>query len=331
MMNYLDDYKRFEAAVNEVHSYNDKVSYLNYVKTYRSITEKYKITWDQLMSFINITMKGHLSQDQINHMKLALEYGKLEEYRIEVQYYCFRVFVALAVFGILGNTSIMAHFIRQNIIKNRTLSKMKAYHFLVTLLALVDALYCGFLTFSNYNDWQNSSYPLSEFACVYAMPFAHYIFPYLSLWLVAFISYERYKNIVHPFAEKTTVKIYAALSFGVICICAGLTYAQIETLSPLLHGEPGRYNCYPIWDVDLLNFHLTFLFGYALPLLSSTGFMLYYYFKISRYMQRESRRVQNVMEVGERIQKRNKKALKVLLFLILIFILTIMPARSFYY
>eukprot|EP00111_Clytia_hemisphaerica_P022371 TCONS_00065746-protein len=294
MMNYLDDYKRFEAAVNEVHSYNDKVSYLNYVKTYRSITEKYKITWDQFMSFVNITIKGHLSQDQINQMKVSLEYGKLEEYRIDVQYYCFRVLVALAVFGILGNTSIMVHFIRKNTIKNRTISKMKAYHFLVTLLALVDALYCGFITYNYYNDWQNS-YPIGEFACVYAMPFARYTLPYLSFWLVAFISYERYKNIVHPFAKKTTVRKYSALSFGVICICVGLTYVQIEMLSPLLHGEPGRYNCYWIWDVDLLDFHLTFQLAYVLPLLSSTGFMSYYYFRISRYMKRESRRVQNVM------------------------------------
>ena len=61
-MSYLADYQRFDAAVNEVSAYNDKVSYLNYHATFRSITVKYKITWDQLMSFINITMKGHLSQ-----------------------------------------------------------------------------------------------------------------------------------------------------------------------------------------------------------------------------------------------------------------------------
>ena len=48
-------------------------------------------------------------------------------------------------------------------------------------------------------------------------------------------------------------------------------------------------------------------------------------------MKREAKRAQNIMEVGKRIRKRNQKALKVLLLLILVFIFTVMPAKTFYY
>ena len=207
---------------------------------------------------------------------------------------------------------------------------MKAYHFLLTLLALVDGIFCVFATFSSYHDWQNS-YQLSEFACLYAMPFGRYLLPSMSLWLVAFISHERYKNIVHPFASKTTIKKYAALLFGISCASFGITYVQRITLSSVLHGEPGRLNCYFAWAVTRLEFHLTFLLIYALPLLGLIGFMSYYYVRISRYMKREAKRSQNVMAVGQRIRKRNQKALKVLLLLILLLVFSVVPAKGFYY
>ena len=117
----------------------------------------------------------------------------------------------------------------------------------------------------------------------------------------------------------------------IICVSVGITYGQSKILSSVLHGQPGRLNCYLAWDVNRLKFHLTFLLIYALPLLSLIGFMSYYCVKISCYMKREARKAQNVMEVGKCIRKRNQKALKVLILLILVFIFTVMPARGFNY
>ena len=60
-------------------------------------------------------------------------------------------------------------------------------------------------------------------------------------------------------------------------------------------------------------------------------FMAYYYHKISSYMKKEENKSANINEVFQKIQKRNRKALKVLLLLILIFVFTATPARTYFY
>ena len=208
---------------------------------------------------------------------------------------------------------------------------MKAYHFLIVLLAFIDAVYCGLTVFAYYYDWKEGSYQLGSFGCEYGVPFAKFLFPLLSFWLVVFISHERYRNIVCPFGKKTTIRKYSVLSVLVFLISIGLTVAQKITLSSMLHGESGRENCYHMWHVTRSEFHATFLSVYALPLFIPIGFMLYYYTKISGHMKNEEKRALNTLSVANRIRQRNRKALNVVLLLIVIYAVTVIPARSYYY
>ena len=268
------------------------------------------------------------SKDEFE-MKVALKYAETIEYRMEIWYIAYIVIAVLAAVGVLGNFLIIYYFVRKY---KRNIKAMSSYHFLIVLLALIDGLACILQALSYHFEWQQE-WRLDDWSCVYGLNYIRLSFPNLSFWTLLLISYERYRNICRPFDGKTSRRKYAAVIVAMFFACSGLPFLAdlaFEYRVTRLRG-PDRPKCVvDLAHLSKTRFHVSIL-STAFIGFSPLGLMIFYYRKISNYMRNEEKNSHNEGQVAERIRKRNKRALRIILLLVVIFFITSVPSRFVFY
>ena len=323
--------KRLQEAMEDLQNYGDKKSMVDYYTSYTNMETKYGLTWNNFVFFVNFTLKGKLKQSEKQDLQTALSMGRLNHFENQIRPIVLYCFITLAIIGIIGNTLIMVYFTRKH---KQNLRKMTAYHFLIIILAMVDWIYCFSSTFLHYFDWQ-LTWKIDSFSCSYAIPFFIVSYPNMSFWLVVLISFERYKNIVHPFSKKTSILKYSVIIFVLLLTCGCLTFISTEYFFVRhLQVKDGRKMCK--WDPSLRLKFTPALYHINMNVLGQIAFMpsllmIYFYRKISNYMKKEQKNSRNENSTKNKIRKRNQKALKVLFMLVIIFGVTSIPSRVYIY
>lgn len=276
-------------------------------------------------------MGGNWTSTTEHDMRSGLKWAELVQYRAGVSRIAIIIIAVFAVVGVFGNSMIISFFVKKH---RKNIRKMSSYHFLIIVLAVIDLLMCFALTYCYYFEWEFLLWKLDNWSCEYGLTYLKMGFPNLSYWLVVFISYERYRNIVHPFDGKTSRLKYTAFILLVFVSTAGLPFligTMVKQRIIVREGVNGEQcnNMNPIADTTPLKFHGTWTVLAIIKFVIPISLMIHYYRKISSYMKSEEKNSQNVGQVFERIRKRNKRALKVIRYLGLIFFFSAVPARAF--
>ena len=312
----------------------DIESQLDYVEAYDTLENKYGITWDKFIFMSNLSMKGQLTKNQEGEMKRALQFSRLTAFQVELNPMFITAFIVACAIGLIGNLLIISHFV----LKHRAnLRQMRSYSFLIVVLAVVDLLACFNLTFITYFELE-LIWKLGQFICEYSNFIARTSLPNFSFWVLILVSFERYRNIVRPFDKKISIKIYTlvlGVMFGVMAVLGYvLFHFGILSRKDLIKNTKGDLVC--VWPVTTLvrvpksEFFTNAAVWGICHMLLPISILYYYYSRIAKYMKRKSSKAsQKGGETAKRIRKRNKKALRVLFSLILVFVMTAFPARGY--
>ncbi|XP_066914312.1 neuropeptide Y receptor type 2-like [Clytia hemisphaerica] len=333
-MEKLQDFLRVKAALEEVHAHMDLKSQLDYAEAYDVIENKHGITWDIFILMSNLSMKGKLSKHQESEMKKALQFSRLTAFQIENNPKFITAFIVACTIGLVGNLLIISHFM----LKHRgKLTKMRGYSFLIIILAVVDLLVCFSLTFATYFELE-LVWKLGQYLCEYNGFITRGALPILSFWVLVLVSFERYRNIVKPFDKKISVKIYT-LVLGVMLVLLGIVGFILHQFGVVvkmnfIKNTKGDLVCVvpasSFSKIPKREFFTNAAIWVASMMLIPVTILYYYYSRISRYMKRESSKaIQNAGQAAIQIRKRNKKALRVLFSLIVVFVMTAFPARGY--
>ena len=316
----------FKHALYNVKRHYGK-SFADFYNAYTILEEKYNFDWNTVIGIINTTTNGTLTSQQAIDMRNALDFGMVENYKRKIVHICLTVCIVLSTLGIFGNSLIVVYFVRKS---KWRITKLSSYHFLIILLAVTDLFMCVSLSYTYYVEW---NWKMNQWTCEYGQVYFKLSFPNLSFWFL--ISYERYRNIVRPFDGRTYRRKYMAIILAMIGICIPIPFVlrQFDHFRFKWQelGNNGVTLCYvDVTNATMIEYHAT-LIGLALLAFAPTGLTVYYYKKISNYMRNEERNSQNVGQAADKIRQRNKRALRVILLLILTYVVTSIPARGFVY
>ena len=224
--------------------------------------------------------------------------------------------------GVTGNLLIIAFFLKINLTKNNRLSKMSLNHFLVIQLAVVDLIICIIIPIL-FAEFYEPVWRWNWFGCVIAIPLLVSPLPFISLWILVLISYERYRSITKPFANKTT-KCQCSVIIIVIILSCCLLYMPYMLNTRLIVDENGKTQCVDAMRRLSAAYCVLYLislrmFDCFLP----TSLMYFFYCRIRDWMSKEV----NNFPLTEESKQRNKLALKTLRNLIIVYIACVFPGR----
>lgn len=234
------------------------------------------------------------------------------------------------VFGLVGNVLVILS-VRCNIHMKKSIS-----NFFITNLAIADigVLLVGH-TFILGLEIREFHWPFGEFACQVLYPLSDAFYG-VSIWSIVAISFHRYRGIVHTMhaqlsKKKARVMLIATWLFSVILITLPLWIFM--DLEPLYNAK----TCNVRWPNNesstAYNIYLGTFF-YFLPL----ALILYFYLRIRLSLKRSSgfhRKMtksssQSALrdDFAKRI-RRNAKALRVLMPVVVVFFITMLPFTVF--
>ena len=191
---------------------------------------------------------------------------------MSMEWYGLVLFHMLAI-GVIGNLLVIIYFMKINMKK---LKKMSSYHFLIILLAFTDLFICmhmfPFII-------PNAPFNWSVLFGVLAATFL----------VLTLLSFERYRNIVHPFKGKIKKRWFLAIYIGTLFVFCSYNFVMLNEDS--------------IWYI-ILNLLLLFC-ETIIPLI----LMVYFYTRINKKIK-ESQTLLNTNATQQQLLKRNKKAVK---------------------
>ena len=204
----------------------------------------------------------------------------------------------ITAIGIIGNVFVICYFIKIN---RRNLKRMSSYHFLIILLAFTDLFF--------------SMVTLGTIFHLLIAAAANVIRAGLfstALLIIILLSFERYRNIVHPFKGKIRKCCFFAIYISVLLVFSSYRFG----IDQLVLNEPD-YN----WLIISFEVVRT-LSESIIPLI----FMMYFYKGIYKKIK-ESETLLNSTSAQQQLLKRNKKAVKTVKWLIILYILFVFPAK----
>lgn len=240
--------------------------------------------------------------------------------------------ITLAVLGVLGNMLVVV------VITKRANMKTTMNLYLRNLaIADLGVLLVNFpLTVVAEN---TPRYPFGKHFCLFISP-ATEIFYGASIWSIAVIALERYRNIIsrRSFAKrpestrKITLKILAiwVISFVVVAVPMYPIMVYTETMHSI--------SCYPDWPHTMIVPYTVGMaaFWYLLPL----GIISFTYIKISRRLVKSTRfhkemhgddftKSKLIKQEEKQRLKQNKKAQRILTPLVVVFAFSMLPLTLF--
>ena len=223
-----------------------------------------------------------------------------------LEFYVFRVIVPSYLgLGAIANFLVIIFFLQMY---KKKISKMRPYHFLIVNLAIVDLLVCVLVPVVISRTYRT----LEKFECLFLANFARRVCPSASFWLLVLLAYARYRLIVKPFRRKLEKKACCIVVFIVwIFSFAASSYwfstHRYSESEGCLFKKPTKKT--------LIFRAVFFVFHSTIPLI----LMWYFPHKIEEKLSE--------YELDTNIVLRNRKALKTLRFLLVIFAVTVIPGH----
>jgi len=226
----------------------------------------------------------------------------------------FYVSFPLFLLGILGNLLIIIYFTKVN---TKNLKKMSSHQFLIIMLAFTDLFVCIAAPFSWYYS-EDFGLRVTSFMCHFRIVSVR-ISPMFSVWILVLVSFERYRNISHPFQKRIKKRSFFIVYASTLILVSAI-YIYPSFLMKFDNGK-----CWLEPNSDLLLFMcFEFLPDCVLPPVC----MVYFYKKICRTINEpgDGLRVPN-STVLQPHQERNRTAKNTLKWLIIIYFCCIVPGR----
>lgn len=224
--------------------------------------------------------------------------------------------------GVTGNLLIIAHFIKINVARNKKLSKMNSNHFLIIQLAVVDLIICIAIPIL-FREFYEPTWRWGWFGCIIALPILIQPLPYISLWILVLISYERYRSITKPFVSKAT-KCQCSIAIMMIMLSCCFSFVPYMLNTRLIVDDQGSTQCLDaLRGLSSTYFVPYLIFLRVLDCFLPSSLMYFFYRRIRNWMNEEVNR----FPLTEESKRRNKLALKTLRNLIIVYIACVFPGR----
>ena len=333
---------RFANALFSINEDPNKRAFTELYLAYQAFQQKHNLSFDQISKVINLLTKGEFTANNgKKYFEQAMHVGDYYLFFSRFQTSFFNVFLVLSTIGVIGNSLVIVYFFY---LHKKNFRKMGSYHFLITVLAVLDIICCISTTAAYYFDWQ-IEWSGNETLCLVTFPLAVFAFPNISFWVVGLLAYERYRNIVHPFAKKLGIKVYCILLMLITLLSSSCYYfgSLVERRDFHRHNT-AKYCQFNIRKLIYTNFHIG---SSSIAILATSPFFINLFFvvKISSYIKTNSmtlppesksnrnndNRQNDSSNIGNFINKRNRSALRTLVLLMLIYILSVAPGRIFMY
>ena len=297
------EFLRFQKALKAIEitsSYTtSKQSLVDLYIAYDNLQKKESVSFDTISKFINATLQGNFTAERKGLLSKAIQMGDLYLFFDKFERSFFNVFFIIGIIGVIGNFLIVLYFMR---LHRKNFRKMGAYHFIITTLAIVDALCCITGTVS-YNLLWRIEWITHAAICVIALPLFLSTLPNISFWLIALLSYERYRNIVHPFERKLSIKVYSILMV-LITLLSSSCYYFTRLMDRRVFHTNNDVNFCSLFPVKEPSYHIGSVgitIGAVIPLLINIVFGV----KIYRYMKQTSISFNYVTNGKDTSDKRN--------------------------
>ena len=333
------EFMRLWKALTEIQNDANKHSFIELSLAYDTLQQKHPSTFEYISKIINSTLRGKFTLEKKRNLSKAIYIGDLYLFFNRVNESFLYGFLVLAIIGLIGNCLVIVYFLR---LHKNNFQKISSYHFLIIALAITDIICCISATSSYYLDWK-IEWLGNELLCNISQPLFVYTLPNISFWVIALLAYERYRNIVHPFARKLGIKVYSILLLLISLLSSPVYYlGNLVESSRTFHIYNNiKYCQLNIGDMSHLSYHIGSA-GVAamvlLPLLINIVCVLKIFNYIKQNSMKASVDIQNKnidskssSQNHNSINKRNVNAFKTLTFLVLIYVFSIVPGRLFMY
>jgi len=205
------------------------------------------------------------------------------------------------IIGVIGNALVIIYYLKNN---GKPLRNLSSYHLLIVQLAIVDFLICLLLTVNGFD--LRHLHPMPLFL---ALAFFDTL-SLLSCSFLVFISYQRYRQIIHPLRRKIKKRTVLLLTL---------------MLTSFLFGVNSLIFYY---DSRIV---LTYVVSLFMHLIMETSMsimvMFYFYRQISLKIYSETLRIDGTSFHKIQIKKK-RTALNTLKGLLLVYVVCIVPGRS---
>ena len=226
------------------------------------------------------------------------------------------IFPAILSLSAASNFLIIVYFLKVN---TKKLRKTSPYHFLLIQLAVADFLVCVGMAVMEYFKIR-PSWEIGEIGCRLFVVFQG-VCPMASYWILVLLSFARFRRITQPFKQRISKKKYSLacmliwmLSFAVLAF-----QMSIMVLKKINRKTKCHYN---ISTSSFLMFNaVQLLFDSIIPAI----LIVYFYWKIKSKMVEEMSIT--TFTTTNQSRQRNQTALRTIKSLVILFIVSIVPAR----
>ena len=233
------------------------------------------------------------------------------EFIAKFAYYIDRVLLPFYL-GVGAITNLMVIIFLLQMYKKK-ISKMSSYHFLIINLATADFLVCAFIpvTLREYST-------ITRFECLFFFEMARRVCPIASCWLLTLIAFTRYRIIVQPFHRKLNKKtccIFVSIIWIMSFIASsyGFVVMRYSNTTGCYSERPRKERC--IYNASLSVFY------FIIP----SALMWYFFHQIEKKL--DEHKTDRNLVLNKLTPKRNRKALKTLRFLLIVFVVTAAPGQ----
>eukprot|EP00111_Clytia_hemisphaerica_P024988 TCONS_00073582-protein len=246
------------------------------------------------------------------------------------QHFNCKVFPIIFGIGCFWNLLIIAYFVKIN--RGKGLRNMSSYHFLIIILAFVDLLVTmGITVRFCFHPIEILGEEAGLVACILVHTFSAEVGPMISCWVLILISYGRYRSIVYPLKARMTKRKSCLLSIIIfMVICSINIYTLMKT--KIIHEPGDRSKCdFGVSGVYMaVQLIVNFIIDSLIPLIV----MAYFYFKMKKNMKKEvttnktrHNERASTFSLSDQSQRRNRRALKTIKGLLILFIITVFCMR----
>ena len=325
-------------SLEDVHLSGNKHHIINLFLAFNDVFHQGNplLLYEQISKKVNFTLKGKFTLEEKRFIAKAIHVGDFYLFLSRFHESYISVFIILAMIGVVGNFSVLVYLLN---LHKKNFRKMGSYHFLITVLAVLDIICCISTTTAYYFDWQ-IEWKLGKVACIVSLPLLVYALPNISFWVVGLLAYERYRNIVHPFARKLGIKVYCILLILITLLSTPSYYfgEMLENKRTFRAYNNIEYCQVHFLDVLPVGFCVG-ASGIVTMVILPAIINIVCVRRIFKYIKQNSMQVpkqneenfnnNNITKTNSSKTRGNRNAFKILVLLVLIYILSVLPGRLY--
>ena len=140
-------------SLEDVHLSGNKHHIINLFLAFNDVFHQGNplLLYEQISKKVNFTLKGKFTLEEKRFIAKAIHVGDFYLFLSRFHESYISVFIILAMIGVVGNFSVLVYLLN---LHKKNFRKMGSYHFLITVLAVLDIICCISTTTAYYFDWQ---------------------------------------------------------------------------------------------------------------------------------------------------------------------------------